>query len=145
MEKITSFRGKNYFLSNFYPCKVEYNGYIFPSVEHAFQAAKCDRPTDVKLILNAKTPKVAKLLGKRVKIKIDWEAKKKDILFKLLLEKFKDGNLKAMLLNTNKLKLVEENSWHDKYWGICVCVKCKSTGANVLGELLMRVRNEIQK
>lgn len=40
MSEIKSFTGKYSFLSNFYPCKVLFEGVRYPSVEHAFQAAK---------------------------------------------------------------------------------------------------------
>ena len=39
-KKISSFKGKYEFLSNFYGCMVEFEGISFPSAEHAFQAAK---------------------------------------------------------------------------------------------------------
>ena len=37
---INNFRGKYNFLSNMYPAIVEYNNNKYPTVEHAFQAAK---------------------------------------------------------------------------------------------------------
>lgn len=40
-ESIDEFRGKYFFLSNFYPAPVEYQGYRFENNEAAFQAAKC--------------------------------------------------------------------------------------------------------
>lgn len=141
MEKITSFRGSYRFLSNFYPCKVVYEGYVYPTVEHAFQAAKCEHLSDVELIRAAKTPGDAKSLGLRVKMRADWEARKKCIMYQLLLSKFKDPKLLRKLERTALKELIEENTWHDGYWGICVCGICKRGGANILGELLMRVRS----
>ena len=38
--RITRFHGEYRFLSNFYPVKVEYDGVQYPTVEHAYQAAK---------------------------------------------------------------------------------------------------------
>lgn len=40
-EVIAGFRGEYQFLSNFYPCRVTFYAMAFPSVEAAFQAAKC--------------------------------------------------------------------------------------------------------
>lgn len=40
-ESIDEFRGKYFFLSNFYSAPVEYQGYRFENNEAAFQAAKC--------------------------------------------------------------------------------------------------------
>lgn len=39
-ESISEFRGKFYFLSNFFPCKVTIKGITYPSAEHAFVAMK---------------------------------------------------------------------------------------------------------
>lgn len=40
MDIICKFDGKFFFLSNFFESKVEYEGITYPTVEHAFQAAK---------------------------------------------------------------------------------------------------------
>ena len=40
-EVIDRFTGPYAFLSNFHPCRVTFYGMTFPSVEAAFQAAKC--------------------------------------------------------------------------------------------------------
>ena len=44
MQVIDSFGGEYSFLSNFHKCKVEFEGMTYPSVEHAFQAAKNPDP-----------------------------------------------------------------------------------------------------
>lgn len=43
-EVIDRFTGPYAFLSNFHPCRVTFYGMTFPSVEAAFQAAKCAGP-----------------------------------------------------------------------------------------------------
>lgn len=40
MSKIIKFRGKNFFLSNFYEAPVKYRGLYFNNDEAAFQSAK---------------------------------------------------------------------------------------------------------
>lgn len=37
---INNFRGQNFFLSNFYPCKIRFDGLEYKCVESAFQSAK---------------------------------------------------------------------------------------------------------
>src|SRR5262245_22740028 len=37
---ITEFQGEHRWLSNFWPCGVEFEGVMYPSAEHAYQAAK---------------------------------------------------------------------------------------------------------
>lgn len=48
---IAQFQGEYRFLSNFAPCTVTYDGVEYPSVEHAYQAAKCVHPEDRAIIL----------------------------------------------------------------------------------------------
>jgi len=58
----------------------------------------------------------------------------------LLREKFsKDPELRAKLLNTGTSKLVEGNTWGDRFWGVC-----RGQGENNLGRLLMKVREELR-
>ena len=37
---IKEFKGDYRWLSNFTPCKIELDGFIYPSVEHAYMSAK---------------------------------------------------------------------------------------------------------
>lgn len=70
---IDRFIGPYAFLSNFYPCRVTFNGMTFSSVEAAFQAAKCADPKDRTRFLTLE-PAQAKRLGRRVKMRPDWDA-----------------------------------------------------------------------
>lgn len=40
MNQISEFQNKYRFLSNFWPISVQFDGILFPSVEHAYQTAK---------------------------------------------------------------------------------------------------------
>ena len=48
-------------------------------------------------------------------------------------------SLKKRLLETGDEELIEGNTWNDTYWGVC-----KGVGLNKLGEILMRVREELK-
>lgn len=52
-------------------------------------------------------------------------------------EKFKDEQLKEMLLSTGNADIIEGNYWHDNFWGQCSCEKCVGKGKNNLGKILM--------
>jgi predicted NAD-dependent protein-ADP-ribosyltransferase YbiA (DUF1768 family) len=39
--------------------------------------------------------------------------------------------------------MVEDNWWHDNYWGDCHCFQCFRIGINMLGQIWMQVREEI--
>lgn len=124
------FRGENFFLSNFYPIEIIFDGKVYGSVEHAFQAAKCANPIDAEKIRTFYR-----------EIKPNWESEKVTIMERILRVKFADPEMKRLLKNTKDVRIVENNGWHDIYWGVCDCPKHESTGKNIVGELLMLIRD----
>lgn len=144
-EVIDSFDGEFAFLSNFYHSPVAYEGIEYPTVEHAFQAAKTFDNAERERVRDAATPGLAKRIGRKVKLRSDWEQIKIDIMRQLLVEKFKDVQLREALLATGAAMLVEGNTWHDNFWGDCRCQRCsKRNGSNMLGNLLMEVREMLK-
>lgn len=136
---IESFRGDYSFLSNFYYVKIEFDGETYPSVEHAYQAAKTLDLKEREKIQKADTPAKAKRLGKGITLRKDWETKKVVIMEELLRKKFKQKELKRLLLRTKNEELIEGNNWGDTFWG-----KFKGKGKNVLGKLIMKIRTDIK-
>ena len=63
-DPILYFRGKYHFLSNFYPSELEMDGQTFPTVEHAYQAAKSPDFSVRKQLAALETPKAAKAAGR---------------------------------------------------------------------------------
>lgn len=137
--KIASFHGKYRFLSNFYPCKIWMDEQMYTSVEHAYQAAKTVIPIERDRIRQALYPGQAKRLAKQVTLRPNWEELKIELMRALLLQKFGDLTLRQKLLATGDALLIEGNTWGDTFWGIC-----NDKGANVLGKLLMEVREHYQ-
>jgi ribA/ribD-fused uncharacterized protein len=137
---ITSFSGENRFLSNFWPSIVMMDGQPFPSVEHAYQAAKTTDKTQRRVIQYAPTAGKAKRLGKKVTMRPDWEAVRLQIMEELLREKFKEGILLKKLQATKPHKLIEGNTWGDQFWGESPL----GTGQNHLGLLLMQIRDDVK-
>lgn len=143
--KINSFRREYAFLSNFYHCTVEYEGCIYPSVEHAFQAAKTFDLKWRNKIRVCPTPAAAKYWGRRVPMRPDWEKVKISIMKQLVKDKFSRNlsyrtNLKQQLLDTGEAYLEEGNAHGDTFWGTV-----HGEGQNWLGKVLMEVRSEICK
>ena len=133
---ISSFRGENYFLSNMYPCEVVYNGVLFQTAEAAFQAAKCFRRAAEFAAFGKGEGRKAKSLGRKVGICPDWEQKKLRVMQEVVLAKFlQNADLMAKLEATGDARLVEGNTWGDRYWGIC-----DGKGENHLGLILEAVR-----
>ena len=140
-EVIDRFTGPYAFLSNFHPCRVTFYGMTFPSVEAAFQAVKCADHRDRAQFL-AMTPEQAKRRGRQIRMRDDWDARKRTIMHNLLVHKFSENpDLIPKLLATGGAVLVEGNTWHDNYWGCCTCSRCGGRrGRNNLGRLLMELR-----
>ena len=127
------------FLSNFYPCRFYLDGFLYLSAEHAYQAMKATNSLDMKKIRDAKSPAEAKKLGKITQIRNDWKSIKNSEMKRVLLAKFSQNPLlKVKLLRTEQEFIQEGNTWGDTYWGVC-----RNKGKNMLGRLLMEVREEL--
>ena len=135
---ISSFSGPRRFLSNFYPAMIEFDGGMYPTVEHAYQAAKTLFIDERLAIQDCHSPGQAKRKGRKVTLRSDWEEIKLDIMQQLVKAKFVDPKLRMLLLHTGEAELIEGNHWHDTFWGIC-----NGVGENHLGKILMRIRDEI--
>ncbi len=140
MSTIERFSGKYHFLSNFYQTPVTWEGQKYQTTEHAFQAAKTLDEEERAKIRKAPSPSKAKALGRKVKMRPDWASARVDVMHKLLRLKFAKDPLRQELLDTGDAKLIEGNSWHDIFWGVC-----DGRGKNMLGKLLMLVRAELTK
>ena len=141
MSVISSFTGAHAFLSNFAPSPLTYEGVEYPSVEHAFAAAKSLDPLERVRISAAPSPGAAKRLSRSLTLRPDWEQVKLDVMAQLQALKFSDSQLRVQLLSLADHALVEGNTWHDQVWGDCLC-PCHAPvpGCNFLGELLMALR-----
>jgi N-glycosidase YbiA len=136
---IGSFEGEYRWLSNFFPCLVKLDGEGYPTVEHAYQAAKTRCPSERRRIQQAPTATEAKHLGRMVRLPDDWDENKIGVMLDLLRQKFRDPVLQDALLGTGEMELIEGNTWGDRFWGVV-----RGTGRNELGRLLMQVRREIR-
>ena len=138
---IKGFFGEARYLSNFYPCYVRVFDAVFPSTEHAYQFKKAPvgkfQPDDVITL----TANEVKKWGRRITIRDDWEKIKVDIMHTCVYAKFTQNlELKKKLLETGQKHLEETNWWGDKFYGVDYRT---GEGKNVLGNLLMSVRNQI--
>ena len=136
---IDSFSGEWRPLSNFWYSPVKYEGVVYATNEHAFQAAKTLLLNERIRILGAVSPSEAKRLGRQVTLRDGWEAMKVHVMLDLTRQKYADADLRKLLLATGDASLVEGNTWGDTYWGVC-----NGVGKNMLGRILMQVRKEIK-
>lgn len=147
MEKINNFKDEYRFLSNFYQFDFEYDGIVYHNAEAAFQAQKCKTVEEKKEFALIKNPVIAKRKGRSVKdLDIhEWNEKREKIMLEILRVKFSIPKLKEKLLKTGEAELIEGNTWHDNYWGSCMCDRCNSKKKeNNLGKILMTIRYELK-
>lgn len=141
--RITKFDGEFSFLSNFHPAPMTWDGLWYPTSEHAYQSAKTLDMELRKVVSLLPRPADAKKFGGKRSGKIvpreDWERVKVAIMYDIVTEKFKqNADLRKKLMLTEGSYLEEGNVWNDTFWGVC-----RGKGKNILGEILMTVRNDL--
>lgn len=144
---IEKFRGEYRWLSNFAECErpifLEGDSNEYPTVEHAYQAAKTFY-ADYRLKIKNGDAVHAKRFFKNLKqwVRPDWNQVKLGIMEHCLRQKFAPGtSLLKKLLETGNEEIVEGNTWGDVFWGQCPIGK----GQNHLGKLLMKLRLEAKQ
>jgi hypothetical protein len=157
---IVSFDGDYRFLSNFWPCTIYLDRVAYPSVEHAYVAAKTVIPEeraviyDLQAYINYMRKKIpdfttdtlmhsgqVKRYGKKdVTLREGFDELRLDIMGDFISQKFANGtSLADKLLATGDRLIIEGNTWGDTFWG-----ECNGKGENHLGRLLMRQRGYLE-
>ena len=137
-------------LSNFYPCKFEFNGKMFHFSEQCFMWQKAMLFNDFEIaeqILNETDVRKIKALGRKVKGFNNnlWDKHKEDFMFNACYAKFSQNDkLKDFLLGTGNSEIVEASPV-DNIWGIVfssdkAMENVDKWGQNLLGKTLMKVR-----
>lgn len=127
--------------SNFAEYPIRIDGATWPTTEHYFQAQKFEDAAYRQRIRKAHSPMEAARMGRdrKMKLRRDWESVKISVMHAALLAKFRQhDDLRALLLSTGDAKLVERTE-NDDYWGD----GGDGRGRNMLGQLLMRVRETL--
>jgi len=136
---IDRFVDEHSFLSNFFPSTIVVEGKFYKTVEHAYQALKSEDHNVREIIRSADTPGKAKRLGRCVALRDGWDNMRENVMYDLLRKKFDNPFLSEKLLNTGDAELIEGNNWNDTFFGVC-----RGVGQNILGKLLMKVRDELR-
>ena len=142
--------------SNWYPSTFTHNGITFTRGEQYMMYRKAIMFNDLETaaaIMSTDNPREHKVLGRLVTHYNDtqWSAVREDIMVEGLFEKFNQiPKLKEALLATGDT-IIAEASPYDLVWGIGFTAdqpeatdQTKWRGKNLLGKVLMRVRNEIK-
>ncbi len=136
---IYGFFGDYHFLSNMHPAQVILDRIVYPTSEHAYVSEKTHNISLKHTIAMLPSGHDAKAFGRTVQLREGWNSYKITAMRRILVIKFQDPVLRQKLLDTGDLYLEETNTWQDTFWGVY-----RGTGMNMLGKLLMSVRNEIR-
>ena len=137
---ITKFRKEFFFLSNFYPCIITYNGITYSTSEAAYQAQKT-LDLEERIRFSKLGPYLAKEEGQKLNIREDWDEVKLEEMYNICKLKFiQNPELGKLLLGTKDEELIEGNDWDDTFWGVC-----NGVGENHLGKTLMKIRDELKQ
>lgn len=142
---IVQFQDDYRWLSNFTPLEtpIMLHGNVYPTVEHYYVAMKTDDLELRKDIANCDTPGKAKSLGQSIELVANWSKRKGQVMLYATTFKYAPCNpiLRQKLIDTEQIHIQEGNWWNDTYWGVCLKT---NKGKNVLGNIIMSVRNNIQ-
>ncbi len=144
-EAIGFFPREFYCLDNYSAFKMDYDGWVYGTVEEAYQASafKDVAPDVVEQIRHARSPYDAKQisLANKERKRPDWETKKVEVMEELLREKVKQHPyVREMLLKTKDYPIAEDSP-KDTYWGWGP----NRDGENHMGKLWMKLRDEVLK
>lgn len=133
--------GEHGCFSNFSRHSVFLKGKRWPTSEHYFQAQKFAGTEHEEAVRKCSRPMEAASMGRSRKLPLrrDWDSVKDQVMLEVVRAKFtQHDDLKAILLATGDAKLVEHTE-NDSYWGD----GGDGSGKNRLGQILMRVRDEL--
>lgn len=138
---IREFQGEYRWLSNFAPVKIVLDDMEFPSVEHAYMSAKCERISWKVFCMETIRPGEVKKKSRGIELVKNWEEIKLEVMALCLLQKFAQEPYRSLLIATGNKIIQEGNYWNDKFWGVCLKT---NKGENNLGKLIMQVRDTIK-
>lgn len=141
-------------LGNMSRFAVTYDGVVWPTTEHLFQAMRFAAGNSIREQIRAtKSPMAAKMLAKsNVEEMIIAPRSKEDLdLMRqcLRLKVEQHPQLKGWLLETKDEPIVEDATKRPNesglFWGLCLMADGEWHGLNWLGTLWMELRTEIQQ
>ena len=145
MDEVIGFYPREFYpFDNFSSFKVEWNGYLFSSVEEAYQAASF-MGSDEELVEKIKKSHSADeaqriAYANRDKRREDWDDVKISIMEELLRLKIEQNPyVKKKLLQTEDYMIVEDSP-KDDFWGWGP----NRNGQNNLGKLWMKLREGLK-
>ena len=142
LSRIDSFTGYFDFMHNNFQTPVYYDGILYPSVTHAYHAARSSDEVTRRAILNSETFQILGNIAIRIEDPLGWQEKKVKVMEQLIRDKFRRSKeLQDKLRMTENRELVmtyQEEKKNNLYWGVV-----KGKGQNQLGRILMKIRDDL--
>jgi len=133
--------------SNLHRREVEFEGEVFATSEHAYQAGKARKPAVRKWLMEAPSPSLLAMAAHGLyywDIAPGWSTTKFDRMRAVLRAKFtQHPDIRDLLLSTGDAELVETatvDNEVNRLWG-----KVNGVGRNMLGMLLMELRTDLRE
>jgi ribA/ribD-fused uncharacterized protein len=133
--------------SNLYRRPIEFEGDVFATSEHAYQAGKARKPEVRRWLMQAPSPALLAMAAHGLyywDVAPGWSKTKFDRMRRVLAAKFTQHNdLRELLLSTGEARLVESatvDNEVNRLWG-----EVNGVGQNMLGTLLMELRQELRQ
>lgn len=130
-----------YALNNFSPHAIEYEGKLYPTSEHAYQAGKLTNEEAQEAVCHARSPLEAKHLANETYADFrdsKGETNKVERMEKILRTKLaQHAEVRQVLEKTGTDEIVEDSPT-DYFWG----EGADGSGRNELGKLWMKIRAE---
>ncbi len=131
--------------SNLYRREIDFEGRIYSTSEHAYQAGKARKPAVVEWLMSAPSPSLLAMAAHGLyywDITPGWSTNKFDRMRRVLRAKFtQHEDLRQLLLSTGDAKLIETATTDtavNRLWG-----EVNGVGQNMLGVMLMELRGEL--
>jgi ribA/ribD-fused uncharacterized protein len=138
---INFYTPKFYVFNNFSAHAIEFRGKLYPTAEHAYQAAKCTDPEGQGAIRQARSPLQAKRLANetcKAARDPDWGNKRLEVVEEILRTKLAQHPEAQEALRESGDEEIVEDSPIDYFWG----AGADGTGQNMFGKLWMKIRDE---
>jgi ribA/ribD-fused uncharacterized protein len=133
--------------SNLYRREIDFEGELFQTSEHAYQAGKARKPDVKKWLMQAPSPSLLAMAAHGLyywDVAPGWSRTKFDRMRGVLRAKFTQHlDLRNMLLSTGDARLVEcatVDNEVNRLWG-----EVNGVGKNMLGVLLMELRTQLRE
>ncbi len=132
--------------SNLYRREIEFEGELYPTSEHAYQAGKARKAEVKKWLMEAPSPSLLAMAAHGLyywDVAPGWSTSKFDRMRAVLRAKFtQHADLRDLLLSTGDAQLIETatvDNEVNRLWG-----EVNGVGRNMLGVMLMELRAELR-